>query len=928
MPLLAMPMRPAPCYFAALVFALLVASLALPFPAGQVAAAETAIHEPFDGPEPSWHLRSTQNGARIVRQTRTRTSERTTGTAGHRSVERLGIQCPGGYSALLEHSLGNLPVLDELDLVVSIRSNRAGVQMAVEVVFPRSTSPTTDLPLRALVYSSRYSQTGRWQTLRLSRLQLLVERQARLLRATPGQEVDVREAYVDRMVLVVPGGANETSIEVDDLVVFGVLATEASAGGENRPGTESKNNAEGPLLQSARGGRKVRELAPVEVRRRGPVLMVAGKPFVPRILQYRGESFSMLAQLGFNGVWMEEVPSVAVLLAAHDAKLWVVCPPPSPEILAKIKPNGPWQSVLAWSLGFNRDARSLDQVGSLADETRLHDPLHRPLLVEASDRHRQYGRLADVMVTRRRPPLVQPPRRAKPKQALPLLGCSEWTSVDLEWSERATAQCQAFLPKARHLGWHPPLEIQRLVLDEVAAGARGFVFRTRHPLGGNDPESRRISLQLQILHRQLEVLETWVVHGKRTNSIELDGIGTTAWRIGRSRLVVLPVARDKKGSKAMDSKRATPAEDVTLSGIPEAASAFLLTPGGLLPLVTHPTLGGRRLARDDLAAGGLLLLSDDRPAIAGWKRRSSAGAEQAAKLWRRLALAELLQLESIDGQLATYPKDVDSLPIDRLKQGIRQCDFYLARKDYPRAARLAQQLRQAIAQMEDHTATKVAGREKWLSLPTQYSLRTLPSHVALQDALDSLPRADNLLAGGDFEGLPEAKSAGWTHAKHEHSSIDTAVQFTSDRPQQGQASLRLSAQAKSGIASVPEPAPVVWITSPRVQARPGSIVEITGWTRVAGRPAGRGALPPGELLVIDSLGGEEIGLRITGASDWQPFRLVRIVGQEGEIGVQFALNGPATADIDAVMIREVQRPNMPATTATKLAPSPTTLRSR
>ncbi|MGI9457725.1 MAG: hypothetical protein ACR2NU_14260, partial [Aeoliella sp.] len=745
-------------------------------------------------------------------------------------------------------------------------------------------------------FSDRYSQPGQWQSLELSRVPLLTERQARLLRAKPGQVVDIREAYVDRVVLVVPGGPNETVVEIDTLTAVGVQA-------EHSPDTGvSGGDLEGPLLQSATGTGDAPRFSPIDIRRRGDALTVAGKPLVPRLMEYHGESFSLIAKLGFNGVWMRDVPSEAMLRAAHKARLWVVCPPPAPERLAKLELTSPWQAVLAWSLGLDRDGLSLDQIASLADDTRRNDPLGRPLVVETSDRRRRYGQLADVIVKQGRSPFSKRAAiSALDSDALPLMGSSPWTSISLDWTPSVTRQCQAVMPGASNLGWHEPRDIYLLGLESVADGSRGILFRSGRRLGSSDPEARRMALQLQLLNRELTLLEPWLVTGKQTKNAEVDALHATSWRLGRSQLVMIP-AQPVNASP-------TPAA-MNLGGASETASAHLLTPAGLVSLGIGRSTSGLRIATGDLSAGGIVLLTDDPRTVAAWKQRTDRDAEEAAKARRSLAMTELLRIESTQSQLANSPAERRAAQIDHLKKVVRQCDLYLAAKDYPRAAQLARQLRHAIALQEQRLIAQSLSKDEWTSIPTQFSLRTLPTHVALEDSLRSLPRSGNLLNGGDFEGLDQAKAAGWIHANYADSPLETAAQFTSENPRHGKASLRLVAHSAVRHPSDESPASV-WITSPFVKARAGSVIEITGWARVTSAEENTTA----ELLVIDSLGGKQLTLRIPATQDWQPFRMVRTVGDEGQLRLHLALDGPATADVDAVMIREVLRPGAAASAA-------------
>jgi hypothetical protein len=96
--------------------------------------------------------------------------------------------------------------------------------------------------------------------------------------------------------------------------------------------------------------------------------------------------------------------------------------------------------------------------------------------------------------------------------------------------------------------------------------------------------------------------------------------------------------------------------------------------------------------------------------------------------------------------------------------------------------------------------------------------------------------------------------------------------------------------------------PLVCITSPSVALPAGSTVEISGWARVVTDSGG------GRLIMVDTLAGEELALRMGPSHNWQSFRAVRAVDASGKVGVQFALDGAGRADVDAVMIRQVLSP--------------------
>lgn len=862
------------------------------------ARADNVLEEGFSGPATSWQLQPAAN-IRILDQRRTRSSD----VAIPITAERVVLACPAGYAAYLTHEVGRLRVLDEVNIEVLVRGNRPSMQVAAEVTYPRSTDPRTGKPLRALVHGLRYSETGRWQHLRIEGLPLLAERQARIMSTDPNRQVDPREAYIERVVLVVPGGNGQSLVEVDHLKVAGVVTQSAAATSSDKtpvfaPPLAGADN-DGPLLQApgtaATAADKVFE--PVDVRRHGDTLAVAGQPLVPRVIQYRGERLELLAELGFNAVWLDETATEAQLHAARQEKLWVICPPPPADKLSTIEPNTIWQTVLAWSMGLDCDALDMDAIASQAEEVRRNDRLGRPILVGARDRHRRYAQLADILV--RDQPLGSMARSDEP---LPVMGCSPWTQLSLGWTTLARRQAELLAPKASHLGWHEPGDVRRTALSAMAAGCRGLVVCTPERLSTTSSEARRLADQLRLLNQELRLVEPWLVAGKRDPSAELSNsdVAVTAWQLGRSRLVMLP-------EQPTDSPQRLGTASLNLASVPQTARAHLLTPAGLLPLGSGQVAGGFQVQVPAADAGGWVLLTNESRTLATVQRRLGDAALQAAQAERGLAMADLLELETVESQLSDPRGNIAAGRVTPLKRAIEQCDQLLAAKRYPQTFHLATQLRYTAAAERRHVQ-KLLQPGGFISMPTAGELRLLPTEAALHQSLASLPRGNNLLIGGDFEDLTETQNAGWTHANYAEAMLDTGVQLVPAQAKHGQACLRLLARDLGDARVLDEdPKPVVWITSPDVPVRKGTVVEITGWARVMVTGG-----QSGELMVVDDLGGEQLAIRIGPTTGWQPFRLIRTIDGTSTIRVSLALTGPATADIDAVMIREVLRPQRTA----------------
>ncbi len=76
-------------------------------------------------------------------------------------------------------------------------------------------------------------------------------------------------------------------------------------------------------------------------------------------------------------------------------------------------------------------------------------------------------------------------------------------------------------------------------------------------------------------------------------------------------------------------------------------------------------------------------------------------------------------------------------------------------------------------------------------------------------------------------------------------------------------------------------------------------MQIQGWTRIKQPIAGS----VDGLLVVDTLGGEPLALRITDGAEWRQFTCYRAAGHSGQMAVTFALCGLGEAWIDDVTIQ-------------------------
>ncbi|MGA2799420.1 MAG: hypothetical protein ABSE63_17700, partial [Thermoguttaceae bacterium] len=365
---------------------------------------QTAWYEGFEATEISWRDAGGDAQYRILDHRRVQ-NEAHTG----KGCEWLRVSSNGGSYVYIAHDVGRPIVIDELMPSLWIKSDRSGLQLLARLVLPRTTDSKTGRPVSTLVAGTSYTDTGRWQELRITDMPRLLARQIRILHSQFGPNVDGREAYIDALLLNVYGGPGVTNVWIDDLDVAGYVSTSvpaqaqtvnplppvgndasgnsawmpkgsgppAQAAGSiagNPPsdaamagiGADTDNHGQDARATQGFAGNDPSRTAPFvpiqpkrhEVKLSGSVLTVDSRPFFPRAIEHQGEPLSVLKQMGFNTVWLKRLPAQEILEEADRLGLWVICPPPRPprsnganDPAAVLSDVGPaFDPVLMWDL--------------------------------------------------------------------------------------------------------------------------------------------------------------------------------------------------------------------------------------------------------------------------------------------------------------------------------------------------------------------------------------------------------------------------------------------------------------------------------------------------------------------------------------------------------------------------------------------------
>ena len=115
-------------------------------------------------------------------------------------------------------------IIPELNASIRIRSAQSGIRIGMRIVFPRARHPATHAALTEVVFGSPHDGAGRWSTSAISYVLNLVEDRQRFLRQLFGPDIDLREPYVDAILLSVYGVPGTTKLQVDELSIDGMIS--------------------------------------------------------------------------------------------------------------------------------------------------------------------------------------------------------------------------------------------------------------------------------------------------------------------------------------------------------------------------------------------------------------------------------------------------------------------------------------------------------------------------------------------------------------------------------------------------------------------------------------------------------------------------------------------------------------------------------
>jgi hypothetical protein len=877
---------------------------------------QSAWYEGFEGPQTSWRPAGGNGRFQIELHQRTR-GEAHTGDG----CERLRISATNATAIYLSHDIGRARIIDELLPSLQLRSDRAGLQILARVVLPHTEDPRSGRAATTLLAGSTYNQVGHWQQLRLDNLPQLLNRQVRVLRTQLGPNVDPREAYVDQIFLNVYGGPGYTNVWIDDLDIAGYAETApgaAALGGPARNVSLPAAATSLPQSPNGIGGDSLVRVQRNRIQLTGSILLVEGQPTLVRAIQYQGEPLALLRRLGFNAVWLPQLPATALVDEARQLGMWIVCPPPRPPVATglspaddAISPIGPaYDRVIVWDLGGGLSNDRFPMVRQWAEQVRIADrQTARPLICRPESELRGFSRIVDLLVIGRSPLCTSLELtdygtwvRERPRLARP--GTPIWTTVQTQPPSTLLAQWQVFGRGEPVPSTLSSEQIRLMVYTAIVSGSRGLLFESCSPLSGEDADTRQRAVALELLNLELDLIEPWLAAGTFVAIVPgseprlLAGVLQTE----RARLLVplwsIPGAQFAPGQSAANSV------SFVIPGVPESNNAYLLSPGELQPLKHKRVTGGTRVTLDEFGLTAMVLLTQD-PLIANsLTRRAAQVGPRAAELQRQLATIKLQEVQQLSQRLAGANPAVDTQVAGWLsasQQSLQRSDGFLAARQYASAYLHAERGMRPLRMAErSQWQATVAGLRSPVTSPTALCFRTLPWHRELMARVGRSPAGENRLPEGQFEDLGSMLQAGWNHFQHPAPAITSEANLAPAAAHSGQMGLRLAARPNDPeVAQALVESPPVWISSPGVPLEAGQVVLIHGWVQIPTPLTGS----VDGLLILDSVSGEPLAERIGETVGWQEFTLYRAAPQAGSMSLTFALSGLGEVWLDDVTIQ-------------------------
>ncbi len=337
-----------------------------------------------------------------------------------------------------------------------------------------------------------------------------------------------------------------------------------------------------------------------------------------------------------------------------------------------------------------------------------------------------------------------------------------------------------------------------------------------------------------------------------------------------------------------------------------------MSPAGIDRMKTKRVTGGLALTLEHCDDSALVLLTADPLVVSAMNRRLAQLSGKAAD-WRCQLAGQ--QLELVQQTLQDLPilarNDAKTnAPMTDARQSLDEAERQLRAGNRSQAQQLAAKSLASLGIVRRALWEQAArSLRSQVASPFSSHIATLPVHARWMEGLRATMPLENRLPRGDMEFLEALAQSGWRHGQSPQTSQTDLTRCVLDvvRPENSETgnSLRLAVSAtaaKPSNAAMLE-TPPLWVTTPRVPVRAGEWICFRGRIKVDQPITGS----VDGVMIIDSLGGEELAERIGVTRGWEDFVLYRIATSDEPVTLTIALTGYGEVLLDDLSIRAMGR---------------------
>ncbi len=645
--------------------------------------------EGFETPKVSWNLRVADGEIQRVEHQRV-----TSGTYQGNGAEHFSFYVTSGpTTVVLDHKLPVARAIDDVKLKLMVRSNRNGSTLGFRVVFPRQSDPRTDSSstqqLKLSLRGETYTQSPKWQVLNVGVTTKTLQEQSRLLRAKlKPASLDLRDPVVDRVTLELKLDVGQTELFLDELT-FGPIVSPTAV-------SPTASAADSTSLAVSD------ESVPWPVTFQLDRLLIAGRPFFPRMLPYHNESIDTLRDSGFNTIWISDASDIELQRSLKERGLWCAAVPPrlkssNGQLLNGDEASLPpiprdWDNILMWNLGVGMPADARRDVLQWISQVQSADRVrHRPIMADVLGGERIYSRHIQVLGSSRhvlnsdqslktyRESLDQHRKLARPGSFM-----FTWLPTEALPDVARQRQAAGLIPMIVE-----PEQLRLLAYASLAAGYRGLGFSLSESLESKAPGAEERRFAISQLNFELELLEDFLAGGtlveQRPFEINAPSSHNVAFRNSaisradreiqqaahtstlrrearlRSELeaavfrtnnatLLLPIWYEHD-AQFVPGKMAAPGATIDVASVPDTAQAWEVTTTRVVNLPSEPIPGGRRIRLPQFDMTAAIIVTSDRKVVESLKRKMESMQAQSARVQIDLAKAKFNRVRIADDEL-------------------------------------------------------------------------------------------------------------------------------------------------------------------------------------------------------------------------------------------------------------------------------------